>query len=186
MTEASPSITGTTLEDHNIKIGSVGKAISIIELRVVDEKGMDLPAGERGEIIAKGPNIMKGYWGRESENLVEGWLYTGDIGYLDEDGYLYVTGRKKNLIISGGKNIYPEEVEEVINNSDLVYECMVRGIENEISGEMVVADVVLKKDVTLEQVKEHCVNHLPLYKVPKKLISCNEIEKNSMNKIKRT
>lgn len=185
MTECSPVISTKVFEDFKERPQSVGRAIADVNIRILDENDNDLPSGEMGEITVSGPNVMKGYLGMDTPNLKDGWFRTGDIGYLDDDGYLYITGRKKNLIISSGRNIYPEEVESVMLNSGLVQECRVRGISSDTSGETVVADVVLKGDADTEQIRKYCLENLPAYKVPRQYIVVDEIEKNSNNKIVR-
>ncbi|MBO4863996.1 MAG: acyl--CoA ligase [Eubacterium sp.] len=185
MTECSPVLTTTTLDDYREKNASVGKAIEDVKIKIVDSEGNIIKNNEIGEIIASGPNIMKGYYGKSDSNIVDGWIKTGDLGYLDDDGYLYVTGRIKNLIISAGKNVSPEEVETTLLNSSLVSDIRVRGIKNDVFGEMVVADIVLSNGVTVEAVKNYCIDHIASYKIPKKFYVCEKIEKNSMNKIVR-
>ena len=185
MTECSPVLTTTTLDDYREKNASVGRAMEDIQIKIVDSDGNSINNYEIGEIIATGPNIMKGYYGVSDSNIVDGWIKTGDLGYMDDDGYLYVTGRIKNLIISAGKNVSPEEVATTLLNSRLVTDIRVRGMKNDVFGEMVVADVVLSNGVTIETVKNYCIEHMASYKIPKKFYVCDEIEKNSMNKIVR-
>lgn len=187
MTECSPVITTKTYDDYRYKPLSVGKAIDGVELKIIDDNNESKEANSLGEIVVKGPNIMKGYYGTDYTIIKNDWLYTGDIGYLDEEGYLYISGRKKNMIISAGQNIYPEEVEAVIQSSGLVCEVRVRGVPDNIIGEAIVADVVLNdsRAVDINEIKKYCVNNLPLFKIPKRFFVCNAIEKTATNKIKR-
>ncbi len=171
LTEASPAVTMQPKEGV-LKPGSVGKPLSGIEVRIVSEEGHELESGEVGEVIIRGPNLMKGYFEKPEETaaaLRDGWLYTGDMGYLDEDGYLYIVGRKKDLIIRGGFNIYPREIEEVLVSHPLITEAAVVGVPNKYLGEEVQAYVKLKpgSQLTEEQILEFCEEKLPYYKTPK-------------------
>ena len=128
MTETSSLVTFNHMHRH--KIGSVGTPAGIVEVKIVDEENNELPTGESGEIIIRGPNIMKGYFSRPEETvkvLRDGWLYSGDIGRVDEEGYLFIVDRIKDLIISGGLNVYPTEVEEILYTHPAVEECAVIG-----------------------------------------------------------
>ena len=127
-TEAGPRITCLLPQDSKRKIGSVGKPIPGVYVRVIDEMGKELPANSKGEIIVKGDNVMKGYYKRPKETarvIKNGWLHTGDIGVFDEEGYLYVVGRIKNVIITGGLNVYPEEIEEILHSYPDVEDALV-------------------------------------------------------------
>ena len=136
------------------KEGSVGMPTTDVVLKVVDiETGTkDLPLGETGEILARAPHLMQGYWqrpGATAEIYHDGWLYTGDVGYIDEDGYLFLTSRKKELIKPSGHQVYPGEVEEVITQHPAVFEVSVAGVMDELQGEAVKAWVVLKPDAAM-------------------------------------
>ena len=153
------------------KLGSIGRGIPGVELRVVDEKGNDIKAGETGEIIARGENIMKGYWGDEKatrETLQDGWLHTGDIGMVDEDGFIYLSARKKEMIKVGGKRVSPREIEEVIVNLPGVVDCTVEGYEHPVLGEALKAIVVKSGNVDLsaDDIRSSCAARLSSYKVP--------------------
>ena len=155
------------------KKGSMGKGIPGVELKVVNEKGEKVKPGETGEVIAQGDNIMIGYFADEEgtkNTLKNGWLYTGDLGTVDKDGYIYLTARKKEIIKVRGKRISPKEVEAVILELTEVIDCTVEGIDDEIEGEMLKASVVIRKDalnrITKESIQEHCSKHLALYKIP--------------------
>lgn len=187
-TEASPRLTALLPEYSLSKIGSVGKAIKNVTVKVVNDDNKECQVDEVGEIIAKGPNIMKGYYKNEEitkEIIRNGWLYTGDLGYKDEDGFLYIVGRKKNMIISGGINIYPEEIEEVLLMNENIKEVIVCSEKDYLLGEVPVADVVLidkTKDVDL---KGYCAEQLAKYKIPTKFYIKDELEKTYNGKIKR-
>src|SRR4029453_5788613 len=127
--------------------GSVGVPPPLYEMRIIDDRGLDLPPGDVGEIVGRGPIKMPGYYKRPdltAETIREGWVYTGDLGYLDEDGFLYLVDRKKDLIISGGVNVYPRDIEEVVVQHDAVAEVAVFGIADEHWGETPVAAVTLR------------------------------------------
>ena len=148
------------------KAGSSGRPFAGIELKLLGDEGQVLDSGEVGEVVIKGPNIMKGYFKKPEETatvLKDGWLSTGDMGYLDEDGYLFIVGRKKDLIIRGGFNIYPREIEEVLNSHQLITESAVVGVPNKYLGEEVQAYVKLKpgSQLTEEQILEFCEEKLP-------------------------
>ena len=158
LSEATTVLTGHNL-NMPIKPGSVGKPVSGVELRIVDEDNRDVAIGEVGEIIARGPNIMKGYYNMPeatATTLRNGWLHTGDMGKFDEDGYLYIVERKKDLIIRGGFNIYPRDVEEVLNSHPAVIESAVIGVPSERMGEEVKAFVVKRGEVDAETLKAYC------------------------------
>src|SRR5664280_1533657 len=155
------------------KKGSMGKGIPGVELKVVNEKGERVRPGEIGEVIAWGDNIMTGYFADDEgtrNTLRNGWLFTGDIGTVDKDGYIYLTARKKEIIKVRGKRISPKEIESVILEIPEVIDCSIEGIADEIEGEMLKATIVIRKDakniVTQESIIQHCSKHLSLYKIP--------------------
>ncbi len=185
LTEASTVLTGHGV-DMVRKPGSVGKPVDGVELRVVDENDSPVPTGEVGEIIARGANIMQGYYNMPEETsatLRNGWLYTGDMGRLDEDGYLYIVERKKDLIIRGGFNIYPRDVEEVLNRHPAVIESAVIGIPSERMGEEVKAFVVTNTDVDAETLKAFCQEALANYKTPSEIEFVHALPRNLVGKI---
>jgi len=142
--------------------------------------------GEVGEIIARGPNIMRGYYNMPEETeaaLRNGWLHTGDMGRFDEDGYLYIVERKKDLIIRGGFNIYPRDIEEVLNRHPAVIESAVVGIPSERMGEEVKAFVVTRTDVDAETLKAYCRDALANYKTPSEIEFVNTLPRNAVGKI---
>lgn len=172
-TEATARLSYLPPELYEAKKGSMGKGIPGVELKVVNEKGKSVKPGETGEVIARGDNIMLGYLDDEEGTrnvLREGWLYTGDLGTVDKDGYIYLTARKKEIIKVRGKRISPKEIEAVILEISEVIDCSIEGIEDEIEGEMLKATVVIRKDgknrLTGEAIMEHCSKHLALFKIP--------------------
>jgi acyl-CoA synthetase (AMP-forming)/AMP-acid ligase II len=151
----------------------MGKGIPGVELKVVNEKGEKIKPGEIGEVIARGDNIMLGYFGDEegTRNAIRNsWLYTGDLGTVDKDGYIFLTARKKEIIKVGGKRISPKEIEAVILELPYVVDCTIDGIEDELLGEALKATIVTRgdngKEVILDKIKQHCSKHLALYKIP--------------------
>jgi len=167
-------------EDHNIKgsaketrrLESVGRPPKAGQIRLVDEKDNDVPVGEVGEIIARSDRMMKGYWKmpkETAETIKDGWLHTGDLGRMDEDGYIYIVDRRKDMIISGGENIYSREVEEVLYTHPAVQEAAVVGIPDEKWGESVKAVIVLRKGhtATEEDIINFCKDRLASYKKPR-------------------
>jgi len=151
----------------------MGKGIPGVDLRVVDEHSEQIKPGETGEVIARGDNIMMGYFADEegTRNAIRnGWLYTGDLGTVDEDGYIYLTARSKEIIKVRGKRISPKEIEAVILALPEVIDCTIEGVEDEIEGEMLKAVVTVRKDsismLTRDRLIQHCSQHLALFKVP--------------------
>lgn len=172
-TEATARLSYLPPDLYEAKRGSMGKGIPGVELRVVNEKGKPIKPGETGEVIARGGNIMLGYFRDEegTKNAIRnGWLYTGDLGTVDEDGYIFLTARKKEIIKVGGKRISPKEIEAVILELPEVVDCTIEGIEDQLLGEALKATVVVRgdngKEMMTERLKEHCAKHLALYKVP--------------------
>lgn len=190
-TEASPRVTALLPEDSIRKIGSVGKAIPNVSIRIVDEAYKNVVVREVGEIIVHGANVMKGYYNDPDETakvLNDGWLHTGDLAFYDEEGYIYLTGRKKNLIISGGLNIYPEEIEEILMCHPAVKEVKVIGEPDELFGEKVVARIVLKEEYSTildSQIINYCMKELANYKLPSRIDVVKKLEKTITGKIKR-
>ncbi|MFS0688629.1 long-chain fatty acid--CoA ligase [Sporosarcina sp. 179-K 8C2 HS] len=187
-TENSPA--ASTLKDHLAleKIGSVGEALPQTEVRVVDEFGEPLPTGQVGEIVMRGPQVMKGYLKDEEETrraIKNGWLYTGDLGRMDEDGLLYIVDRKKDMIIRGGENVYPVEVEEVLYQIPGLFEAAVVGVPDEVLGEVPKAYVVAKEGATLTEadVISHCSSNLAKYKIPVEIEFLDELPRNASGKV---
>lgn len=189
-TEAAPRVTCLLPEEAELKIGSVGKAIPNVKVRIVNDKDEMVEKGEVGEIVVQGPNVMKGYYKKPditTHVLRNGWLHTGDLGKFDEEGYLYIVGRIKNIIISGGLNIYPEEIEEVLINYAPVKETVVLPERHDILGEVPIAKIVLRegRDCSQQEIIQYCLQKLPTNKVPSKVIFCKELDKAYTGKIKR-
>ncbi|WP_077211691.1 fatty acid--CoA ligase [Bacillus dakarensis] len=198
MTEMGPAITFLSEEDQIRKAGSAGQACLNHEIRIVrpNENGPSdpddvVPAGETGEIIVKGPCMMSGYYNREeatAKSMYKGWYHSGDIGYLDEEGYLWVKDRVDDMIISGGENIYPREVEDVIYEHPGVLDVAVLGEPDEKWGETVIAFVV-KKDpaLTEQELEDFCRNsdHLANYKRPRKYVFVDVLPRNASGKIQK-
>lgn len=173
------------------RIGSVGTAQACMEVRVVGPGLVDLPVGEHGEVIVRGPAVMAGYWNdgdATRRTIVDGWLCTGDIGFLDADGFLTLTDRSKDLIISGGSNIYPREVEEVIAKHPDVSEVAVIGAPHPEWGEEVVAFVVARAGRSLDvtELGDWCRDQIASFKKPRRYVFCADLPKNSYGKVLKT
>ena len=179
------------MADAPVKPGSSGRPIdSGVEIKIVDVDGNKMPPGEWGEICMRGNRIMKGYLNKPRETaeaIKGGWLYTGDIGYVDEDGDLYITERIKEMIIRGGENIYPAEVEDALYRHPALSEVAVFGLPDSKYGEEVHACVVLRSDqaVSEEEILTECQKHIPRYKCPKKVTFFQELPKTQTGKIQR-
>ena len=191
LTESAPITHANFLWDRPRKKGSVGVPWPDTEARILSlETNEPLPPGEIGEIVVKGPQVMNGYWNRPEETeqvFKEGWLLTGDLGYMDEDGYFYVVDRKKDMIIAGGFNVYPREVEEVLYEHPDVQEVVVVGIPDPYRGETVKAYIVRKEGslVSEQELNEFSRKHLAPYKVPRKYEFRYELPKTVIGKILR-
>ncbi len=187
LTETSPVATLNPF--HRAKLASIGVPAPGTDLRVVDADGRDVPQGEAGEILVKGPQVMQGYWQRPDETarvLKDGWLSTGDIGTMDEDGYFFIVDRKKDMILVSGFNVYPNEVEAVLAEHPGVADVAVVGAPDETTGETVCAYVVRKDDsVTAEVLKEHCRKSLTNYKIPRHVHFRDELPKSPVGKVLR-
>jgi long-chain acyl-CoA synthetase len=177
----------TETEDRR-KVGSIGIPLPGNEMKIVDENGKDVPPNTKGEIVIKGDNIMKEYFKNpeaNAETLKEGWLFTGDIGKMDEDGFFYITDRKKDMIIRGGENIYPREIEEVLYSHPAVSFATVIGVRDKIYGELPKAFVVLKEgeSITEEVIIEYCRKNLADFKIPKYVEFRDDLPKTPTGKI---
>jgi long-chain acyl-CoA synthetase len=189
LTETSPGIcvNPLTITDYT---GSIGVPISSTEVSIQDDDGNELGIGEVGEICARGPQVMRGYWNRPEETAKviskDGWFRTGDIGRMDEKGYVYIEDRKKDMILVSGFNVYPNEIESVVVEHDGILEAAAIGIPDARSGEAVKLFVVKRDpELTAERVLEHCRNNLAGYKVPKRVEFRDELPKTNVGKILR-
>lgn len=181
---------GSTLNpvDGLRKPGSVGLPLPGQRIAIADMHGTHLPAGAVGEVLVQGPNVMRGYLGKPEETaktIVDGWLHTGDIGRIDEEGYLSIVGRLKEMIIRGGENIYPKEIEDVLNEFPGVLEAAVIGAPHETLGEIVVAYVALRSGATVssDELSEHCAERLTRYKRPANILVLDNLPKNAVGKL---
>jgi long-chain acyl-CoA synthetase len=188
MTEASPVVSVNPI-DGSGKMGSVGMPVPSTEVRIVDDAGNVLPIGQEGEIQVKGPQVMLGYYNKPEETantIRNGWLCTGDIGMLDEDGYLRIVDRKKDMIIVSGFKVFPNEVEDVVQANPKVKECAAVGIPNEKSGEVVKLFIVKKdKSLSKNEILEYCRENLTGYKIPKEVEFRDSLPKTNVGKILR-
>jgi long-chain acyl-CoA synthetase len=171
MTETNGYGPGNSGDDYIAHPSSAGRCVPIMQLEIRDEDDEPVPVGEHGEIWFKGPNIIRGYWNKPEETaevLVDGWLRSGDVGHLDEDGFVYVEDRLKDMVLRGGENIYPAEVEAAIYEHPAVYEAAVFGVPDPRLGEQVAAAVVLKPgaSLTVEELQKHVAERLAAFKVP--------------------
>ncbi|GAB6045333.1 fatty acid--CoA ligase [Caminibacter profundus] len=186
LSETSPVV--AVNRPHLQKPGSVGPAIPGVEVKIVNEDLVEVPVGVAGEIIVKGDNVMKGYYNRADATeatIINGWLLTGDIGKVDEDGFIYIIDRKKDLIISKGVNIYPREIEEVCLKYPGVKECAVVGKKDETHGEIPIAFVELEENVIIneKELKSFLKSKLANYKIPKHIYFVNNLPKNATGKV---
>lgn len=190
-TEASPNITILKAKDSLRKRACVGPPLLFLEVRIVDDLDRDIPRGGVGELICRGPNVMKGYYKEQKgtrEVLKGGWLHTGDLARMDEEGFIYIVDRKKDMIVSGGENIYPREIEEVLYHHPKIQEAAVIGVPDQVWGESVKAMVVLKKGEKMkeEEVIEYCKNNLAGYKKPRSVEFVEDLPRNPSGKVLKT
>ena len=189
LTEAAPVVTSSVgIEPRR---GSVGRAVEGLEVRVVDSEGDDVPVGDSGEVLVRGPNVFVGYWNDPVTTArvidKDGWLHTGDVAMVDDDGYLYLVDRAKDLIIVSGFNVYPAEVEEVLKRHPAVLEAGVVGVPHPTTGEAVKAFVVLQKGASVDEdaLIDHCHDHVARYKCPNKVLIVDELPRNTFGKLLR-
>jgi len=186
LTETSPFATYN--HEWDCRPGSQGTPIPLVQLKIIDEDGLHLPAGAWGEICIQGPNVMLGYWNRPedtTEAMRGGWFHSGDVGYLDDDGYLHIVDRTKDMINSAGFKIWPREVEEVLFSCPQIKECCVVGVPDPVKGEVARAFIVLKpaETISAQELDSFCRERLAAYKVPREYEFTTEIPKNSTGKI---
>lgn len=173
------------------RLGSVGTAHSCVEVKIADAEGNEVPQGEIGEILVSGSTVMKGYWRNDEatrETIRDGWLWTGDMGSMDDDGFVTLRDRSKDLIISGGTNIYPREVEEVLLSHPSVAQACVVGEPDPEWGEIVVAFIVLEQGYTRDDkaLDAHCIDNIARFKRPKKYVYIDDLPKNAYGKVLKT
>lgn len=189
LTETAPFATYLPSEMTYEKAGSCGIPMPYTDVKVVDVDGNEImKAGEAGELWVKGPNVTIGYWNNPeaTENAFsDGWFRSGDIGYRDEDGFFYIVDRLKDMIITGGENVYPAEVERVLSGYPGIHDVAVIGVEDEKWGEIVVAVVTCAKGVnpTIEEVRAYCEPYLARYKLPKEILLTAELFRNGSGKL---
>ncbi len=187
LTEAGAN-NATNVGQFLIKPGSIGKPMKGMEMKIFDGSDRELPQGQEGEIVLRGPMVMKGYWKMPeatAEVVVNGWLHTGDIGYVDKDGYFYITDRKKDIIIKGGENISPRVIEEVLYAHEAVSEASVIGIKDKVYGEEIKAFVTLRagQAATAGEILEYCRGKLKKFFVPKEVVILAAMPKTLVGKI---
>jgi len=198
MTEVSPLLTRLHHEDHRFEnsdrtfapVKSAGKPVMGVEIRVVDNNDRDVPAGQAGEVIARGPNVMKGYWNRpeiNAEVLRGGWMHTGDYGALDEEGFLYILDRKKDMIKTGSENVYSPEVESMLCSHPAVLEAAVIGVPDPIWGEAIRAVAVLRNgtDLSEPELIAWCRDRLTHFKCPSSVVFTDVLPKGGTGKIQK-
>jgi long-chain acyl-CoA synthetase len=190
LTESSPVTHVNPFAGGKRKVGSIGIPIPDTNCRIVDlnDGVSDLPVGESGELLVKGPQVMKGYWNKAEETaatLTEGWLHTGDIAKMDEEGYFYIVDRKKDMILSGGLNVYPRDIEEIFYEHPKVQEAAAIGIPHPTRGESVKVFVTLKegRSATSEELIEYCKGKIATFKLPTEIEFRNELPKTNVGKI---
>ena len=190
LTETAAPVFSNHIDPAKRKYGSPGQAVGN-QAKIVDSEGNEVPRGVQGEIMIKGDNVMKCYYkapDKTAEALEpDGWLHTGDLGYMDEDGFVFVTGRLKELIIKGGENIAPREIDEVLYKHPAVLDAAAVGIPDDVYGEEIMACVVLKpgQKVTEEELKQFCLENLGEFKTPKVIKIMDELPKGPSGKIQR-
>jgi long-chain acyl-CoA synthetase len=198
LTEAPMTVATLKERDHFVegkeeltrRLSAAGRPYLTVDVKIVDDDGQELPAGEAGEIIIKSDHVMGGYWKdpeATQESIRQGWLFSGDVGKFDEKGFLYIVDRKKDMLISGGFNIYPKEVEDAIYKHPAVKEVAVIGIPDAEWGESVQAVVVLKEGMkaTPADIIDTCKDHLASYKKPRSVEFIDELPKNPYGKIQK-
>jgi long-chain acyl-CoA synthetase len=187
LTETAPVVTSNALGEE-ARPDSIGLVLPGVEVRLVDEHGEDVEEGDPGEIVIRGPNVFRGYWRKPEETEAafrEGWLRTGDVAYRDEDGYLHIVDRTKDLVIVSGFNVFPKEVEDAIVSHPKVAECAVVGVPDERTGEAVRALVVPREEVTEEEILDHCRGSLARFKWPREVEFVDALPKHVTGKVLR-
>ena len=185
MTETCSQVVALKFEDAALKIGSAGQPLKDMQIKIVDELGQEQPEKQVGEILLKGPNVVSGYLNqRQPEKwTADGWFKTGDMGYLDAQSYLYLVSRLSELIISGGENIYPTEVEQVLQAITGIKAAAVVGEPDAQWGAVPVAYVISDQEITLAQIQDQCSRKLAKYKRPKRIYFCHSFPQTASGKI---
>jgi fatty-acyl-CoA synthase len=188
MSEAAPSIAALDKSLALEKVGSIGKAVFHLDARIVDDDMKELPAEDVGELVIRGPNLMQGYWNLPDATEAAfdgGWFHTGDLARMDADGCLYIVERKKDMFISGGENVYPAEVENVIFQIPQIAEAAVIGVKDPKWGEVGRAVVVLKEgqSVAADEIIDHLKGGLAKYKIPKSVVFIDQLPRNAAGKV---
>jgi fatty-acyl-CoA synthase len=191
MSEAAPSIATLAKELAVKKAGSIGRALMHLETRVVDDHMNGVPTGDVGELVVRGPNLLQGYWNRPEATqaaFAGGWFHTGDLARMDADGELYIVERKKDMFISGGENVYPAEVENMLYELPQIAEAAVIGVAHEKWGEVGRAVVALKPDqnLTVAEIIDHLQQRLAKYKIPKSVVFVEQLPRNAAGKVLKT
>jgi len=189
LSEASPAVS-TNYHNRLTKPGSIGQPMPEVEVRIVDDQDRDVPAGAIGELLVRGPNVSSGYYKLPAETVktfVNGWLHTGDMARMDEDGYLYLVERKKDLILRGGFSIYPRDIEEILYKHPAISDAVSIGIPDPLMGEEIKVYVVLKAGMPTapEEILNYCRDQLAKHKWPKYIDVVQTIPRNPMGKILR-
>jgi O-succinylbenzoic acid--CoA ligase len=187
MTETASQVVTLTPEHSMTKIGSAGKPLFPCQIKIVKD-GKECSPNEEGEILVKGPNITKGYWKREeatNKAIQDGWLHTGDQGYKDDEGFLFVLDRRSDLIISGGENVYPAEIEAVLLSHPKIKDAGVVGVEDNKWGQSPHAFIVTREDISIFELEQFCKSRLASYKIPKNFSFLDELPRNAANKLLR-
>jgi len=187
LSETSP-VASFNHPDRERKPGTIGQPVEGVEMKVVDEDDNEVDQGEVGEIVIRGHNVMKGYWRKPEateETIRDGWFHSGDMGRIDEDGYFSIVDRKKELIIRGGYNVYPREIEELLYEHPAVQEAAVIGVPDEKMGEEVGAAVVLKQgqEISEDELRTYLKEQLAAYKYPRRVWFTDELPKGPTGKI---
>ncbi|HEX9879503.1 MAG TPA: AMP-binding protein [Candidatus Binatia bacterium] len=188
LTETSPLITGTEIQDADTKMASIGKPVPGIEVKIVNDGGEEVPDGGEGEIITRGPHVMKGYFrkpGATAERIRDGWLYTGDIGRREADGYYYHLGRKDDMIITGGMNVYPADVENMLYELPQIQEAVVFPVPDSKRGNVIGAAVVPRRDgsVTEKELLAYLRSNLASFKVPERIEIRDSLPRTASGKV---
>jgi acyl-CoA synthetase (AMP-forming)/AMP-acid ligase II len=190
LTEGGGSVTFVRPEDARAKPGSAGQASLHVEVRLADAEGLDVPPGVDGEILIQAPSVTAGYWDEPeltSRLIVDGWLHTGDMGRFDEDGFLFISGRKGDMIISGGMNIFPAEIEAILREHPTVSDVAVIGLPDEKWGETVCAVVEAAEGATVieQELIEYCTHRVASYKKPTSIRVVDELPRTAGGKAKK-